>query len=121
MKAVKLEDLEKGDLIVVKWEDASELKLPLEVHKKQPDVYARDWGLYVGVAGRKRKLLLLAKDVVARHGYWGVTKIPVFLIDEVAVLIKAKDLVEAIPELPLLARRIRIRKYKRARVECLSG
>jgi len=113
MKGVNLDDLQKGDLILVKWSDASDLRLPLDVHKQQPDVYVKDWGVYAGISGRRRKHILLAKDVVEKHGEWGVTRIPVQLIDEILVIVKADELVRIVPELGLLARRIRIRKYKR--------
>ena len=110
---VGIEDLQKGDLIICKWSDASELRLPLDEHKQQPDVYVKDWGVYAGVSGHKRKHILLAKDVVEKHGEWGVTRIPVQLIDEITIIVKAEDLVKIVPELALLARRVRIRKYKR--------
>jgi len=110
---VKVEDLQKGDLVVVKWNDASDLRLSLNLHKQQPDVYVKDWGVFAGISGRKRRHILLAKDVVEKHGEWGVTRIPITLIDEITVLMKAQDLIRILPELTLLARRVRIRKYKR--------
>jgi len=110
---VEIDDLKKGDLIVVKWNDASDLRLTLDMHRQQPDVYVKDWGVYAGISGRKRKHILLAKDVVEKHGEWGVTRIPTQLIEEIILVLKAEDLIKLVPELNLLTRRIRIRKYER--------
>jgi hypothetical protein len=113
LKVVSVNDLRKGDLVVVKWIDASELRLPLDEHRRNPEAYVKDWGVYAGISGRKIKLMLLAKDVVEKHGEWGVTRIPLKLIQEIMVLIGAEDLEKFIPELSFLARRVKVRKYRR--------
>jgi hypothetical protein len=56
--------LPKGCLIMVRWLDASDVRASLREHKSEPEDRCKDWGLYLGVSGRARKLLL--KTVLGR-------------------------------------------------------
>jgi hypothetical protein len=85
MKTVNPAELQKGDLIVVRWFDASELRGRLNQHEK-PEVAVYEWGIYLGTRGQKQKHLLLGKDHIKNWDEWGVTRIPVSLIDEVKLL-----------------------------------
>lgn len=85
MRIVNLEELQKGDLILVKWFDASELRAKLNQHEC-PEVAVWEWGIFLGVRGRKRKHLLLGKDLVEKWNEWGAARIPLPLIDKVVLL-----------------------------------
>ena len=111
MKTVGVDDLSKGDLVMVRWLDASDLRCSISEHVGSPEVYCKDWGIFLGVSGRKRRLMILGKDVVEVHNEWGATRIPVDLVDEVLVVLSREDAVKAIREIQTLGRRVRIRKY----------
>jgi len=85
MQTVKLEELRKGDLILVKWFDASELRAKLNQHEK-PEVAVHEWGIYLGTSGQKRKHLLLGKEYVSGWDEWGAARIPVQLIEEIQLI-----------------------------------
>ncbi|MDH5440570.1 MAG: hypothetical protein OEZ48_01335 [Candidatus Bathyarchaeota archaeon] len=85
MKQVNMEDLRKGDLILVRWFDASELRAKLNQHE-QPEVAVWEWGIFLGLRGRKRKHLLLGKDLVQGWDEWGAARIPAALIDTIILL-----------------------------------
>ena len=86
MKTVSIDELNKGDLIVVKWFDASELRAKLNQHEK-PEVAVYEWGIYLGVRGPKRKHLLLGKEHIEGWDEWGAARIPVALIEEIILLV----------------------------------
>jgi hypothetical protein len=73
VKPVKLEDLKKGDLILVKWIDASDIKGSLTEHESKPEVHVKDWGIFLGVSGRMHRFLIIGKDVTEVHNDWGAT------------------------------------------------
>lgn len=82
----QIESLRFGDLIFLRWGDASLdiSKLPGD-HEVEAPVYA--WGVFLGVRGRKRKHLLLGKSKPPLVEYWEADRIPVPLIDYVTVVI----------------------------------
>ena len=86
MREVSIDDLKKGDLILVKWYDASELRAKLEEHL-DPEVAIWEWGIFLGIRGRKRKHLLLGKDHARKWNEWGAARIPLSLIDKIYLLI----------------------------------
>lgn len=112
MRQVKIEELEKGDLILCRWNDASELRAGLEQHK-QPAVHVKDWGVFLGIAGAKRKHIVVGKDVVEIYNEWGAARIPVELVNKITLIMKREELIEAITEIQALTRRVRLRKYAR--------
>jgi len=115
MKTVKLEDLKKGDLIVVFWMDASDIRVPLREHEGAPEVKVKDWGLYLGVSGRKRKFLIIGKDVIEVYHDWGAARIPLELVDEIRLVMPREKVVQFIAEVQTLTgRRVRLRKYERS-------
>lgn len=114
MSQIKLEELEKGDFVIVRWSDASELRARLEQHE-QPDIYVKDWGVFLGVTGIKKKYAVIGKDVVEIWNEWGATRIPVELINDIILILRRRDLVGAIAEIQGLTRRIRVRRYTRRR------
>ncbi len=117
MKRVEIGDLEKGDLIMVRWLDASELRCSVDEHEGSPEVYCKDWGVYLGVSGRKRRLLLVGKEVVEVHNDWGAVRIPVELVDEVLLVMPRGEVLRAIREVGVLGRRVRLRRFRRDEIE----
>ncbi len=85
MQKARIDELQKGDLILVKWFDASELRAKLNQHEK-PDVAVFEWGIFLGTGGQKRKHLLLGKEYVSGWDEWGAARIPVELIEDVWLL-----------------------------------
>ena len=109
-----LEDLNKGDLIVVFWTDASDDRGSLREHEGYPDVRVKDWGLFLGVSGRKRRFIIIGKDVTEVYQDWGATRIPVDLVDDIQLILPQNEVVRYIAEVQTLTgRRVRLRKYRR--------
>lgn len=104
--------LPKGSFIIVRWMDASDTRARLADHEESPDVNCKDWGLYLGVSGRKRKLLILGKDVVELHNVWGATRIPLELIEDVRLVLPREAMMRLIAEVRVLGRRVALRRYK---------
>jgi len=122
MKRIEIEDLEKGDLnkgdlIMVRWLDASEIRCRVDEHEGSPEVFCKDWGVFLGVSGRKRRLLLVGKDVVEVHNDWGAVRIPIELVDEVLLVMPRGEVLRAIREVQTLGRRVRLRRFRRDEVE----
>ena len=117
MERVEIGDLEKGDLIMVRWLDASELRCSVDEHEGSPEVYCKDWGVFLGVSGRKRQLLLVGKDVVEVHNDWGAVRIPVELVDEVLLVMPRGEVLRAIREVGVLGRRVRLRRFRSDEIE----
>jgi len=113
MRAVGLEDLRKGDLILVKWIDASDVKASLREHEAYPETHVKDWGLFLGVSGRKHRLIIVGKDVTEMKNDWGATRIPLEMVYEIILLMPREQVVEHIEEIRNIGRRIRLRKYRR--------
>ena len=114
MSTAKLEDLDKGDLILVFWTDASDTRGSISEHEGHPEVHVKDWGIFLGVSGRKRRFLIIGKDVTEVLQDWGATRIPVNLIDEVKVIMPRDEVVQHIAEVQALTgRRVRLRKAHR--------
>jgi len=116
LKTVEIEELRQGDLILVRWMDASDVKGTMAEHESRPDIHVKDWGLYLGVSGQKRRFLLIGKDVVEVQNEWGVTRIPLELVEEVVILMPREQVIRNIAEIQALARRIRTRRYRRERI-----
>lgn len=117
MENVEIGDLEKGDLIMVRWLDASEIRCSVDEHEGSPEVYCKDWGVYLGVSGRKHKLLMVGKDVVELHNEWGAVRIPVELVDGVVRVMPRAEVLRAIREVQVLGRRVRLRRFRREEIE----
>ena len=114
MKTVKIEDLKKGDLIVVFWNDASDEHGSLGEHEVSPEVKVKDWGLYLGVSGRKHKFLIIGKDVTEIYHDWGASRIPLELVDEIRLVMPREQVMQYIAEVATLTgRRVRLRRYER--------
>jgi hypothetical protein len=120
MRKVDVEGLQKGDLILVRWLDASELRCSVDEHEGSPEVYCKDWGVFLGVSGRKRRMLVVGKDVVEVHNEWGAVRIPMELVDEVVLVMPRGEVLRAIREVQTLGRRVRLRKFRRDEIERLS-
>ena len=114
---VEIDNLKRGDLILVRWLDASELRCSMNEHEGTPEVYCKDWGVYLGVSGIKRRLIMVGKDVVEVHNEWGAVRIPVELVDEVVLVMPREEVLRSIQEVQVLGRRVRLRKFGRDEVE----
>lgn len=107
------EELQKGDLVLVRWTDASDSKATLEEHAASPETGCKDWGLFLGVSGTRHRFIIVGKDVVEGHREWGATRIPVELVEEIQLLLPREQVARAIGEVEALGRRIRLRKHRR--------
>jgi len=117
MRRVNVEELRKGDLILVRWMDASEIRCSMDEHEGSPEIYCKDWGVYLGVSGRKRRLLLVGKDVVEVHNDWGAARIPLELVEEILLVMPRREVLKAIREIQALGRRVRLRKWRKGEIE----
>ena len=117
MENVEIEELEKGDLIIVKWLDASDHTATLKEHEVSPETLCKDWGVYLGTSGRGRKFIIIGKDVVVTQSEWGASRIPLDLVDGVVRLMRRDEVLEAIGEVRALGRRVRVRRYSRENAE----
>ena len=118
IRRVTVEEIEGGELprgsfIMVRWLDASDIRAQLSEHEASPEAYCKDWGIYLGCSGRKKRMLILGKDVVEVHNEWGATRIPLELIEEVILILPRDEMMKAIREVQILGRRVSLRKYKR--------
>lgn len=77
---------EKGDYIRTSWFDASDARGPLVEHKK-PECLVDEWGVFLGVEGDP-KHLLLGKHYVRSDHVWEATRIPLTLIQSVELIAK---------------------------------
>jgi len=111
MRTVRVEELEKGDFVLVRWMDASEMRAKVEQHG-QPEVYVKDWGVFLGVTGIKRRHIIIGKDVVSGWNEWGAARIPIDLVDSIILIMRRDELVQAITEIQALVRRVKLRRYK---------
>ena len=111
VKRVELEDLRRGDLIIVRWRDASDTRGFIEDFGSPQ--WCKDWGFYLGVVGRKHLEICISKDVAEGHPAWGVSRIPVELIDEIWLWIPCEETKKLVPELNFSGRRFRTRRYSR--------
>ena len=117
MEKVEIEDLEKGDLIIVRWLDASDHTATLKEHEVSPETLCKDWGVYLGTSGRSRRFIIIGKDVVVTQSEWGASRIPLNLVEEIVRLMRRDDVLEAIGEVKSLGRRVRVRRYSRENAE----
>jgi len=113
MEPERLKEIPKGSLIAVRWLDASDNRCQLDEHISNPEVRCMDWGIYLGISGAKRPMLLVGKDVVEVHAEWGATRIPLELVEEVVVLLPREDVAEVIREAATLGRRVKLRRYSK--------
>jgi hypothetical protein len=118
VRRVSLEEIEggglpRGSFIMVRWLDASDIRARLSEHEASPEAYCKDWGVYLGCSGRKKRMLILGKDVVEVHNEWGATRIPLELVEEVVLVLPREEMVKAVREVQVLGRRVSLRKYRR--------
>jgi len=113
MKKVEIEDLRKGDLIIVNWIDASDEKARLEEHETHPELHVKDWGLFLGVSGRKHRFIIVGKDVTEAKNAWGATRIPLELVHEVTLWMPREQVSNYIEEVQTIGRRFRLRRHRR--------
>ena len=118
LRRVPVEEIEQGGLqrgsfIMVRWLDASDIRARLSEHEASPEAYCKDWGVYLGCSGRKKRMLILGKDVVEVHNEWGATRIPLELVEEVLLVLPRDEMVKAVREVQVLGRRVSLRKYRR--------
>jgi len=112
----ELKGLKKGDLIVVRWMDASEVRAGSGQHDN-PEVYVKDLGVYLGVTGTKRKHIIVGKDVIENWNDWGAVRIPLDLVESVVVVVTMENMLPVLREIQALTRKVRLRKYRRFEVD----
>lgn len=112
-KSEALKGLEKGDLIVARWTDASDKRARLEEHIGDPGTLCKDWGIYLGATGTRRQFLLIGKDIVEVQNQWGATRIPLELVEDVQVILPRIKVLGCIREVLALGRKVMIRKRRR--------
>ncbi|MFH2111047.1 MAG: hypothetical protein ABIJ47_07290 [Candidatus Bathyarchaeota archaeon] len=105
--------LPKGSLIMVRWLDASEIRASIVEHESDQGFTCKDWGLYLGISGRTRRMLIVGKDVVEVDNTWGATRIPVELVEEVYLILPREEVSTVIREVKALGRRISLRRHRR--------
>ena len=110
MKAVGIDDLRRGDFVIVRWRDASDIRGFMEEFGET--CWTKDWGFYLGVVGR-HPVLVLSKDIVEGKKAWGVSRIPVELIVEIWLIIPCEESKKMVPELDFQGRRFKLRRYDR--------
>ena len=118
LRRVGIDEIEKGELprgcfIMVRWLDASDIRAQLCEHEASPEAFCKDWGVYLGCSGRKKKLLIIGKDVMEVHNEWGATRIPLELVEEVILILPRDEMMKVVREVQILGRRVSLRKYKR--------
>ncbi len=118
LKRISVEEIENGELprgsfIMVRWLDASDIKAQISEHEANPEAYCKDWGIYLGCSGRKKRLLIIGKDVMEIHNEWGATRIPLKLVEEVILILPRDEMIKAVREVQIMGRRVSLRKYKR--------
>jgi len=113
LKQISLDELKKGDLILVRWMDASEFRAKLAEHTGEPEVYVKDLGVFLGVSGAKKKHIIIGKDVVESKDEWGAARIPLDLVESIILIMPREDVEKMMIEVKALVRRVRIRKYVR--------
>ena len=113
--------LPKGCFVVVRWLDASDSKALLREHVECPEVNCKDWGIFLGVSGRKRRMLLLGKDVVELYNEWGATRIPLELVEEVLLVLPREEVLRFVKEVGVLGRRVSLRKVRRKEERLSAG
>ena len=108
MKEVKISELQLGDLIFVRWNDASidTARLPTDQEVESP---VHTVGIFLGIRGLKHKHLLLGRSKLSMPQYWEADRIPVEMIDFV-MLIQRGFLGLALPEAKLELKKIKICK-----------
>lgn len=82
----QIKGFQKGDYIKVSWFDASDARASLVDHKK-PECLVDEWGVFLGVEGSPRHLLM-GKHYVRGDRVWEATRIPVTLIHSVELIAK---------------------------------
>ena len=102
-----------GSLILVRWLDASDAKASLREHQVDQGDWCKDWGVYLGVSGRTRRVIMVGKDVAEVHNTWGATRIPVSLVEEVYLILPREEVSAMIQEVKALGRRVRMRRHRR--------
>jgi len=98
--------------VLVWWTDASDTKATLEEHASNPETGCKDWDIFLGISGTKRRFVLIGKDMVEGHREWGATRIPLELVEEI-YLLPRESVASVIVEVEALGRRIRLRKRGR--------
>jgi len=85
----EIKSLEKGDYVKVTWYDANDARGSLS-ELKRPEVLVDEWGVFLGIEGLP-KHILLGKNYVHSEHVWEATCIPVTLIRNVELVIKHAD------------------------------
>jgi hypothetical protein len=112
LKEVRISDLQLGDLIWIRWNDASidTTRLPSD-HEVESPVHSI--GIFLGVRGVKHKHLLLGRSKAPEPQLWEADRIPVSLIDY-ALLVQRGFLDGVLPKARMELKKIRLFHSKHA-------
>jgi len=117
---IKIKDLRLGDVVRVEWCDASKGEALIRKNNRsevQFDIPVTSWGVFLGIAGRKTKHVVLLRDYFEMNETLGICDIdfnviPVGMISSLTVLKKAELTREMAALLKTAFLRARIRKQK---------
>lgn len=112
LKEVRIEDLQLGDLIFIRWNDASidTTRLPND-HEVESPVHSI--GIFLGIRGIKHKHLLLGRSKAPEPQLWEADRIPLSIIDYV-LLVQRGFLDEVLPKARMELKKVRLFHSKHA-------
>jgi len=118
LKEVRISDLQLGDLIWVRWNDASidTSRLPSD-HEVESPVHTV--GVFLGIRGIKHKHLLLGRSKAPDAQLWEADRIPISLI--VFIILVQKDFLNVVlPKARMELKKVRIFRSKHAWGRCVK-
>ena len=86
-RVVKVEELEVGDLIEVRWLDASEARTSLSLPDREFDTPVRSIGVFGGLRGSRTKHIIVIKEefAVAETPEYHYNAIPVDMVEAIVL------------------------------------
>ncbi len=107
-------DLEIGDLIEVRWLDASEYpEMDLNAAPEDFDTPITSYGIYLGVKGARKKHLVIAKEILP-GGRFHPNVIPLSLIERIEVCQRRKIDAVSLKRLERKVRKVPLKRFLEA-------
>ena len=120
-RLVSIEELEVGDLIEVRWLDASEAKMSLSVPEREFDTPVRSIGVFGGLRGSRAKHIIIIKEefTIGDAKEYHYNAIPLGMVDRIVLarrrFWKKRDVKRAMRLLDGLGERAEVDVRKMAR------